>query len=438
MPSPIRDSDSERIILPPLLDHIKSFRGVDSSRCFTPVNPLPKTPTRSGTVAGPSSGPCDSRVVPVARRAHSPRSESRKSAKLAPSFGLFAESSARLERVRDARSVMPLHNEENNQTVITAADREDPFCSPDSRDMREFPPDGNSSSPSSDDSSSSSSSHFPSPRPKSKRMKVVPKVASRRKGRSKTVSRDPVNKGVQNEVPCTECVRSLLSGRHEDHGKCFRRKSGGSARCWKCNTHECSALPVFLRSLAVRLVELWDPEHVSIPGKKTIPNKKSARVAMSVMLAMEKEDKEFIDLDSLSSSTQSVSPVRSVLSPSAKKKSLPPSPTRKRKSTPTPQSPVAKRAKSGKVVSSASPSSRTRSKSVQPDPGPAGAKGKGKQVTFSMDDDSDLDEEYHSVGKDDIVDSSDDLIEKKKQLDMLALEIEYATKKRALEGKYVI
>lgn len=234
---------------------------------MSPVNPLPRTPTRSGTVAGPSSGPCDSRVVPVARRAHSPRSESRKSAKIAPSFGLFAESGARLERVRDARSVMPLHNEENNQTVITAADREDPFRSPDSRDMREFPPDGNSSSPSSDDSSSSSSSHFPSPRPKSKRMKVVPKVASRRKGRSKTVSRDPVNKGVQNEVPCTECVRSLLSGRHEDHGKCFRRKSGGLARCWKCNTHECSALPVFLRSLAVRLVELWDPEHVSIPGK---------------------------------------------------------------------------------------------------------------------------------------------------------------------------
>ncbi|KAK6591624.1 hypothetical protein H4I96_12282 [Botrytis cinerea] len=410
MPSPIRDSDSERIILPPLLDHIKSFSRVDSSRCFTPVNPLPKTPTRSGTVAGPSSGPCDSRVVPVARRAHSPRSESRKSAKIAPSFGLFAESGARLERVRDARSVMPLHNEENNQTVITAADREDPFRSPDSRDMREFPLDGNSSSPSSDDSSSSSSSHFPSPRPKSKRMKVVPKVASRRKGRSKTVSRDPVNKGVQNEVPCTECVRSLLSGRHEDHGKCFRRKSGGSARCWKCNTHECSALPVFFAIIGCSIGRALGPRTCVDPWE--------------IMLAMEKEDKEFIDLDSLSSSTQSVSPVRSVLSPSAKKKSLPPSPTRKRKSTPTPQSPVAKRAKSGKVVSSASPSSRTRSKSVQPDPGPAGAKGKGKQVTFSMDDDSDLDEEYHSVGKDDIVDSSDDLIEKKKQLDMLALEIE--------------
>lgn len=85
--------------------------------------------------------------------------------------------------------------------------------------------------------------------------------------RSTAQDRDLSSRGAQNPLPCTEYIRSLLASRHEDYGKCFKKKNSSSLQCWKCTTHTCTPLPIYLRSLALRLLELWDPETVELPGK---------------------------------------------------------------------------------------------------------------------------------------------------------------------------
>ncbi|TGO13372.1 hypothetical protein BPAE_0747g00010 [Botrytis paeoniae] len=141
---------------------------------------------------------------------------------------------------------------------------------------------------------------------------------------------------------------------------------------------------------------------------------------------MEKENNKFINLDSLLLLIQNIS------SRFMQSKSTPP----------PPQSPSVKCVKVDRKIPIASSSSRTRLQAAQVSKGLDISRSKRKKIVFEMNDDSDLndnDNEYYIVVRKNIINNSDDKLEKKKkQFELLQLEIEFAIKKYTLEGKYVI
>ncbi|TGO29031.1 hypothetical protein BPAE_0019g00010 [Botrytis paeoniae] len=149
-------------------------------------------------------------------------------------------------------------------------------------------------------------------------------------------------------------------------------------------------------------MKLWDPDFVEIPERKMIPNRKSARIAISIILAIKKKDSEFIDLNSLSLSTQNISscPMRStqsIVSPSLIKK--------QRSTPPSPQSPPIKRVKIDRKIPIVSKDSNV-------------SRSKKKKMVFEMDDNRDLDDnnnEYYTIARKDIVNNSGNELEKKKR-----------------------